>query len=72
MGGSTPDWADPDDYADLEEVFTSRAFGRPLPETAAAIPVTSVVAFPKPDLDHNRAISLLSPRRRPGSRSSHS
>ena len=32
MGGSTPDWAETEDYATLEEVFASRTFGRPLPE----------------------------------------
>ena len=29
MEGSTPDWADTEDYATLEEVFASRTFGQP-------------------------------------------
>ena len=36
MEGSTPDWADTEDYATLEEVFAARSFGQPLPEVAAA------------------------------------
>src|SRR6185437_752720 len=32
MGGSTPDWAGSEEDATLEEVFTSRTFGRPLPK----------------------------------------
>ena len=42
MEGSTPDWAETEDYATLEEVFSSRTFGQPLPEVAAAaVPVTA-------------------------------
>ena len=32
MGGSKPEWADANDHATLEEVFTSRSFGHPLPK----------------------------------------
>src|SRR5580698_5535184 len=32
MGGSKPEWAEGNDQATLEEVFTSRSFGHPLPK----------------------------------------
>src|SRR5271156_5654663 len=40
MGGSKPEWADASDHATLEEVFTSRSFGQPLPESP---PPSSIV-----------------------------
>src|ERR1700722_15751016 len=34
MGGSKPEWAEVNDHATLEEVFTSRSFGHPLPKAS--------------------------------------
>ena len=59
MEGSTPDWAEAEDYATLEEVFNSRTFGRALPEVAAvAGTVAAATAFPT-GLARNRTIATF-------------
>ena len=67
MEGSTPDWADTEDYATLEEVFAARTFGQPLPEVAAAaVPVTAAAVAPPTGLTRNRTIaSFAAVGRRP-------
>ena len=58
MEGSTPDWADTEDYATLEEVFASRTFGQALPEVAAgAVPVTAATLAPPTGLMRNRTVA---------------
>ena len=56
MRGSQPDWADSDDHATLEEVFTSRSFGHPLPE-APAPAVVPKVGTAMPHFVHNPFIA---------------
>ena len=59
MEGSTPDWAEAEDYATLEEVFNSRTFGQALPEVAAvAVPVAAATAVPT-GLARNRTIATF-------------
>ena len=48
MRGSEPEWADSDDHATLEEVFTSRSFGHPLPEAPAPAVVPEAVGTAVP------------------------
>ena len=58
MGGSKPEWADASDHATLEEVFTSRSFGQPLPESpppSAVLPAS--IAASKLYFGRNRFIA---------------
>ncbi len=59
MGGSTPEWGETDDYASLEDVFTSRSFGRPLPEADAALPAAIAATSSKVVFTSNRAVAAL-------------
>jgi hypothetical protein len=47
MRGSEPKWADTGDHASLEEVFTSRSFGRPPPGVPARAIASESIAAPK-------------------------
>jgi hypothetical protein len=61
MEGPTPDWANVDDYATLEEVFGSPDFGHPLPAAAATAGLAAALAStPGTHLLRNRAIALTS------------
>ena len=61
MEGPTPDWANVDDYATLEEVFESPDFGHPLPAAAATAGLGAALAStPGTHLLRNRAIALTS------------
>ena len=62
MEGSTPDWADVNDYATLEEVFKSPDFGHPVPAEAAAAGVVTAAAagVTGTHLVRNRAIASAS------------
>src|SRR5208282_3062995 len=60
MEGSTPERADAEDYATLEEVFTSRTFGQALPEaSAAAVSATVATSTAKPIFTSNPAIAAF-------------
>ncbi len=56
MGESEPEPI-ANDHATLEEVFTSRTFGHPLPETGAGNVVPEMVAGPKAFFVRNRFIA---------------
>ena len=61
MEGPTPEWANVDDYATLEEVFESPDFGHPLPAAAATAGLAAALAStPGTHLLRNRAIALTS------------
>ena len=61
MDGPTPDWANVDDYATLEEVFESPDFGNPRPAAAAAAGLAAALAAtPGTHLLRNRAIASAS------------
>jgi hypothetical protein len=61
MEGPTPDWANVDDYATLEQVFESPDFGHPLPAAAATAGLAAALATtPGTHLLRNRAIALTS------------
>ncbi len=59
MEGSRPNWATTEDYATLEEVFTSGTFGKYVPDApVVAAPVAAVVAT-GPNPDRNRVIGTF-------------
>src|SRR6202050_5671639 len=61
MEGPTPEWANVDDYATLEEVFESPDFGHPIPAAAATAGLAAALAStPGTHLLRNRAIALTS------------
>ncbi len=60
MGGSTPDRAGADDYATLEEVFASRAFGTTLLEVPARAVVPEALPPAKPYFVRNRFVASAS------------
>ena len=57
MGGSKPEWADASDHATLEEVFTSRSFGKPLPESPPSTVLPAPIAVSKLYFGRNRFIA---------------
>ena len=64
MEGSTPEWARAEDYATLEDVFTSRSFGHPVPEDATeAVPAVALAAAaamaPKPYFAGSRIVASI-------------
>ncbi len=57
MGGSTPEQGGANDYATLEEVFASRAFGHALPEVPARDVQPEALTAAKPYFVRNRFVA---------------
>ncbi len=57
MGGSKPEWATASDHATLEEVFTSRSFGHPLPKEPPAAVAPEPIVAPRLFFVRNRLVA---------------